>query len=117
MRNWCLTILLVFSVHTHASSEHEKVSDWRLQSPYTQGLIMSLSFGVYGSTPSALPVATEASVLSYYPLVAEHLIRHKSIPFQLGLLSGVALYWYFGYLLFRNWQIRRQESFNVERTP
>ena len=115
MRIWCLVILLLFSVHSYAESL-KQVSDWRLQSPFTQGLIMSLSFGFAGQTPDTLPSATDSSVLAYYPLVAEHLVRHSHIAFSLGFSTGLGLYVYFGYLLFRYRRICRYARYGESHT-
>jgi hypothetical protein len=61
----------------------ELISDWRLDQPFKHGFFEGLTLGlVINNEPYR--VATDSALISYSPLVAEHVIRHRTIPYYLG---------------------------------
>jgi hypothetical protein len=110
MKGLLCLLLITFSFASYANDD--AISDWRLDKPYLYGFVQGATLGLFPAyhTIDELNAATPASVLSYSPLVAEHLVRHATVPFYLGMFSALSIYGYGIFLVLKRRQIQQHEK-------
>jgi hypothetical protein len=94
LRALYVCILLLGTISVQAADDNIFYKDWRLEKPFTHGLLVGLSFEWVESVPKEWNKAHPLEPAGIPSGMLKYIVEHKVIPFNLGRGLGL-FFWLF----------------------